>query len=158
MPDNERLTALGASSDAAVAHHVAEPLAQMIRLAQLLSTYGLPGAPLVLLGSTSAEPGRHSFRMPLYSLAKAMVPTLVRILARELGAKGRKCVGVVFDVIEGGMNAGMRDAVRLAHADRSPFGTLGTPDEAAAQVEWVLANPSSLLSGAVITLSGGSLP
>jgi hypothetical protein len=52
----------------------------------------------------------------------------------------------------------MRDAVRLAHADRSPHGLLASTDDAAGQVAWVLDNTSHLVSGALISLSGGALP
>jgi len=158
-PDNQRLIALGSDTDAAIRHYVAEPLGDCLKLAQALSVHGLPGAVLVLVGSTFAQPGRHNWRMPLYSLSKALVPTMVQALAMELGTRNLRCLGVVFDVIEaGGMNAVMRDAIKLAHADRSPFGVLATPDEAASQVAWVLDNTSHLVSGAVISLSGGALP
>lgn len=158
-PDNQRLIDLGEQTQSAITHHVAGPLYDCLKLAQTLSAHGLPGAPLVLVGSSFSSPGRHGWRMPLYSLGKTLVPTLVEILALELGVRGKRCVGVVFDVIEGGgMNSDMREAVRLGHADRSPFGVLASTDEAAAQIEWVLGNSSHLASGAVMTLSGGALP
>ena len=158
-PDNQRLTALGRDTEAAIRHHVAEPLGDCLKLAQVLSAHGRLGAVLVLVGSTFAKSGRHNWRMPLYSLSKALIPTLVEVLALELGARNLRCLGVVYDVLEGaGMNAGMRDAIKLAHADRSPFGMLATPEEAACQVAWVLDNSSHLVSGAVISLSGGALP
>lgn len=156
--DNQRLTDLGCGTHAAILHHVAAPLSDAIMLAQVLREHGLPGAPLVLVGSTAAEPGRHNWRMPLYSLAKSLIPTLTQILALELGTCNKRCIGVVFDVIDGGMSADMRDAVKLAHADRSPEGKLPSPDEAASQIAWILANDSTLISGAVITLSGGAIP
>lgn len=157
-PDNQHLTTLGNGTDAAIRHHIAEPLGDCIKLAKVLADHGLPGATLVLVGSTAAEPGRHNWRMPLYSLAKSLIPTLVKVLALELGARNQRSIGVVFDVIEGGMNAGMRDAVKLAHADRSPSGLLPSPIDAAGQVAWVLENSSMLVSGALINLSGGALP
>lgn len=157
-PDNQRLTALGRDTQAAIQHHVAEPLGDCLNLAQALSIHGQPGATLVLVGSTAAEPGRHNWRMPLYSLSKSLVPTLVKVLAVELGARNQRCLGVVFDVIDGGMNGAMRDAVRIAHADRSPYGLLASKDDAARQVAWVLDNTSHLVSGALISLSGGALP
>lgn len=157
-PDNLRLTALGGATEAAVHHHVAEPLSDSIKLAKALVDHGQPGATLLLVGSTAADPGRHNWRMPLYSLAKSLIPTLVNIMATELGARNQRCVGVVFDVIEGGMNAGMRDAVKLAHADRSPSGVLPSPHDAAGQLDWILSNSSMLMSGAVINLSGGAAP
>ena len=157
-PDNQRLTALGSDTDAAIRHCVAEPLGDCLKLAQALSVHGLLGAAMVLVGSTASEPGRHNWRTPLYSLGKSLVPTLVKVLAVELGARNQRCLGVVFDVIDGGMNGAMRDAVRLAHADRSPYGLLASTDDAAGQVAWVLDNSSHLVSGAVISLSGGALP
>jgi NAD(P)-dependent dehydrogenase (short-subunit alcohol dehydrogenase family) len=112
----------------------------------------------VLIGSTAAAPGRHNYRMPLYTLAKTLVPELVRILAVELGASGHRATGVVFDVIETGMNQRLSAAAKVAHADRSPAGKLPSADEAAAQLEWILAAPGWLASGATVTLSGGALP
>jgi acyl dehydratase len=157
-PDNQRLIALGRDTEAAIRHHVAEPLGDCLKLAQVLSEHGLQGASLVLVGSTAYEPGRHNWRMPLYSLGKSLVPTLVKILAVELGSRNLRCLGMVFDVIDGGMNGGMSDAVRLAHVDRSPFGLLLNPVDAAGQVVWLLDNTSHLVSGAVFTISGGMLP
>src|SRR4030095_1540545 len=103
-------------------------------------------------------PGRHNYRMPLYTLAKALVPELVRILALELAGSGHRITGVVFDVIEAGINAPPGAAAKVPHADRSPAGKLPSADDAAAHLEWVLANPGWLASGATITLSGGALP
>lgn len=156
-PDNTALTKIP-DVPAAVLHHVAEPLGRCIALAQLLRTHGRPGATLILVGSTASLPGRHAFRKPLYSLAKGMIPTLAGALALELGALEQRCIGVVFDALDGGMNAGMSAATRVAHADRSPFGLVPTMDDAARQVLWLLDNPGPLASGAVVTLSGGALP
>ena len=96
--------------------------------------------------------------MPLYSAAKSLLPTLVKTLALELAASRQRCFGVVFDVVDGGMNAAMAARTRLGHEDRSPFGTLISPDAAAGQIEWLLGNSSTFLSGAMIDLSGGALP
>jgi NAD(P)-dependent dehydrogenase (short-subunit alcohol dehydrogenase family) len=156
-PDNRRLLALD-DPTAAVQYNLGDPLVEMIRLGRILEQRGTPAAQLVLIGSTAALPGRHNYRMPLYTLAKALVPEVVRILALELAASGRRVTGVVFDVIEAGMNQRLGAAAKIAHADRSPAGKLPSGDEAAAQLEWILANPGWLASGATITLSGGALP
>jgi acyl dehydratase/NAD(P)-dependent dehydrogenase (short-subunit alcohol dehydrogenase family) len=156
-PDNTRLIALS-DPRASVEHYVAAPLRQCLALARLLAARGTDDALLVLVGSTAVAPGRHNFRMPLYSLGKALLPTLTQILAVELGATGRRIVTVVFDVLETGMNQRLSRAARQSHADRSPTGRLASAEEAAAQVAWVVANRSFLASGATITLSGGALP
>jgi len=157
LPDNQRLVSLD-DLDRSIDYNVSRPLADMIRLASLLQQRGTPGAQLLLIGSTAALPGRHNYRMPLYSLAKSLVPELVRILAIELAGSNHRVTGVVFDVIETGMNQRLSAAARLAHADRSPAGRLPSADEAAAQLEWILGSPGWLASGATITLSGGALP
>ncbi|MBF0283621.1 MAG: SDR family oxidoreductase [Magnetococcales bacterium] len=156
-PDNDGLLAL-AAPEAAVHRHVADPLEQMLALARLLKDQGIPDAPLILVGSTFAEPGRHAFRTPLYSLSKAMIPSLTTILALELARHRRRCLAVVLDVLDGGMNADLNPRVRLAHANRSPFGLVPTPDEVAGQILWLLDNPSPLASGGVFTLTGNTLP
>jgi len=86
------------------------------------------------------------------------VPTLVKILALELGATGHKAIGVNFDMLDGGMNATLSKAGKIAAKDRSPIGKLPTMDEAALDLKWVLDNAGSLISGAVIDLSGGNIP
>jgi 3-hydroxybutyryl-CoA dehydratase len=156
-PDNTRLIRL-ADTGAAIDHHVSQPLRDMIALARLLNERGTEDALLLLVGSTAADPGRHNYRMPLYTLAKSMVPTLCRILAIELGASGRRCAAVVFDVVNTGMNKAMSPQAKLAHQDRSPSGRIPLADEAAEQLAWMLENRSFLASGAVVSLSGGALP
>jgi len=156
-PDNDRLTALP-NLESAVEYNMAAPLRQVIALAQLLAERGTDTAMLVLVGSTAAAPGRHNYRMPLYSLSKALIPELGRILATELAASNKRCVSITYDVIDGGMNKRLSPSARLAHADRSPSGLLPSTDEAAAQIEWVLDNASFLVSGATLTLTGAAAP
>lgn len=156
-PDNSRLIDLP-DATAAVDNHVAGPLRQSISLARLMARVGRPDAVLVLVGSTAALPGRHGYRAPLYSLGKTLMPELARVLAVELGSTQMRCVAVVFDVIEAGMNAHLTSRARLAHVDRSPAGRIPSGADAASQIEWVLSNRSFLLSGATVTLTGGALP
>lgn len=156
-PDNQRLTEL-TSIASAVDFNVAAPLRQSIALAQLLRKHGTSDAVLVLVGSTASMPGRHLYRSPLYSLSKALVPTLARALAVELAETGRRAVGITFDVVEAGMNKRLSPAIRAMHADRAPTGQLPSADEAAAQIAWVLDNRSFMASGATIDLSGSAIP
>jgi acyl dehydratase/NAD(P)-dependent dehydrogenase (short-subunit alcohol dehydrogenase family) len=157
FPDNESLTEL-TDVRAATAFNLASPVNEMIELAQLLKRRGTSNSTLVLIGSAFADPGRHNYRMPLYSLTKSLVPQLARILATELAVHSRRCVAVVFDVIEGGMNKRLSAAGRAAHRDRSPFGQIASADEAAAQLLWVLQNDSFLASGSTLALTGAAVP
>jgi NAD(P)-dependent dehydrogenase (short-subunit alcohol dehydrogenase family) len=156
-PDNQRLTSLG-NIEGAVEHNVAAPLRQALNLAQLLNERGTPNAPLILIGSTAADPGRHNYKMPLYTLSKSLIPTLARVLSVELAATGRRCVALTFDVIEGGMNKRLSPSIRAMHADRAPSGKLPSLSEVADQIAWVLDNKNFLLSGATIDLTGAAIP
>jgi acyl dehydratase/NAD(P)-dependent dehydrogenase (short-subunit alcohol dehydrogenase family) len=156
-PDNTRLTKLSDAA-AAIEYNLSQPLQQSIALSRVLLARGTPDAILLLVGSTAAEPGRHNYRMPLYTLAKSIIPALCRILAVELGVSGQRCAAAIFDVVDAGMNKGMSARTRVAHEDRSPVGRLASAEEAAAQLDWMIANRSFLLSGATLTLSGGALP
>jgi NAD(P)-dependent dehydrogenase (short-subunit alcohol dehydrogenase family)/acyl dehydratase len=156
-PDNRRLIDLD-DAGRSIEHNVAGPLRDIQALATLISDRGTDNSPLILVGSTFAKAGRHYFRMPLYSIAKSTIPTVVEILALELASRRRRCVGVVFDVLDGGMNKGMTESAKLSNADRSPWGGLATPDQAAEQIVWLLENESEFLSGATLTLTAGSIP
>jgi NAD(P)-dependent dehydrogenase (short-subunit alcohol dehydrogenase family) len=157
MPDNQALLGT-ADLGSSVKHRLTSPMLQAISLAKLLNEHGAPGAPLILLGSTFSQPGRHRFRSPLYSTAKSALPTLIQALALELAHDGKRCIGIEFDMIDGGMNAGMNEINRRINADRTPLGRLPTAGEAADQIVWLLSNSSWLVSGTTLRLTGGSIP
>ena len=156
-PDNRQFIDLD-NPENAIGQHVASPLRDIQLLAALVARHGKENAPLILIGSTATKPGRHYYRMPLYSIAKSIIPTVVEVLAMELAPKTKRCFGVVFDALDGGMNKGISESARLANADRSPWGELATLDEAAEQILWLLENQGKLISGATLTLSAGSIP
>jgi 3-hydroxybutyryl-CoA dehydratase len=156
-PDNVPLTAIS-NIPTSVEHFVAAPLRHMISLAQVLKTFGTSDSMLLFVGSAFAEPGRHNYRMPLYTVGKAMIPSLTRALALDLGVTGKRCAAVVFDVLETGMNQRMTKAARLSHANRVPTGVLPSATDAASQVRWILENRSSMASGAVLSMLGGAIP
>jgi 3-hydroxybutyryl-CoA dehydratase len=156
-PDNSALTRLE-DPETAVDHFLARPTTQIIRLARALARHGADDALLLLVGSTAAEPGRHAYKAPLYSLGKSLIPELTRVLAMELSGSRTRCAAIVFDVIEAGMNAQLSPRARLAHVDRSPHGRIPSAADAAGQVAWLLGNSSFLVSGATLTLTGAALP
>ena len=90
-----------------IEHHLTDPIKHCLALARLLRSQGRAGALLILVGSSYSIPGRHGWRMPLYSLSKGIIPNLVKILALELASTKQVVVGVTLDVIKGGMNRGI---------------------------------------------------
>jgi hypothetical protein len=87
-----------------------------------------------------------------------MIPTIVEVLAMELAPKDKRCFGVIFDALDGGMNGAISESARVANADRSPWGEVASLDDAAEQIIWLLQNEGKLISGATLTLSAGSIP
>jgi len=156
-PDNRRFIDMDDPS-ISIEQHLAGPIKDIQALSSFIASNGAENASLILVGSTFANTGRHYYRMPLYSIAKSTIPTLVNLLALELASKSKRCYGVIFDVLDGGMNRGISEATKMANADRSPWGELGSPDEAAKQIIWLLENQSKLINGSIITLSGGAIP
>jgi acyl dehydratase/NAD(P)-dependent dehydrogenase (short-subunit alcohol dehydrogenase family) len=138
--------------------NITRPLRECLALARLLRSKGNPGGLLILVGSSASSPGRHSWRMPMYSLAKSMMPILTKILALELSVSGHRVVAINFDVIDGGMNMGISNATRQSHADRTPTGILPSLSDAADQICWILDNSGFLVSGGTIDLTGGAVP
>ena len=157
-PVKEPLLESSANIKAMTEYHLAKPIRECLALAKLLKERGVPGAQLILIGSTFSNPGRHAWAFPFYSLSKSLVPTLVKILALELGGYGKKVIGVNFDMLDGGMNSAVSKVAKISAMDRSPVGSLPTMDEAASDLKWVLDNSGHLISGAVIELSGGNIP
>lgn len=156
-PSNVILTEIHKIHDA-VQHQLSSPIADIIRLANFMSHSAAAGSTLVLIGSTSSDPGSHLWRNPLYSLAKGLTRQLTHILAKELAPKGIKVVAIKLDLIDGGMNKSMSLTSKQQNSDRTLTGVLPTMTEIAEQIEWVLRNKSRLISGTVIDLTGGAFP
>ena len=74
---------------------------------------------------------------------------------RVVSNNNKRCYGVIFDLLDGGMNKGLSEASKIANADKSPWGILFKPDDAASQIIWLLENQSKLLNGSIINLTGG---
>jgi acyl dehydratase/NADP-dependent 3-hydroxy acid dehydrogenase YdfG len=156
-PNNVKLTNL-TDPKTSIAEQISSPLEQIIRLANLMKKNGKENGCLVLIGSTYSNPGSHGWKFPLYSLSKGMLLNLTKILALELAYKGIRVVGLSLDVIHGGMNQSMTAIAQQMNVDRTLTGELPLMKEVAEQIQWILNNPSRLISGSFIDFSGGAQP
>jgi 3-hydroxybutyryl-CoA dehydratase len=156
-PDNQSLTDVQNLKNH-FEYNFSKPLRECLALAKFLKNNGKEGAILILIGSSFSKAGRHAWKMPLYSLAKSTLPTLVNILSLELSEVAQRIVGVNFDVIDGGMNSSISASSRQANADRMPQGKLPNMQDAAEQIIWILNNNNFLISGGFVDLTGGALP
>jgi 3-oxoacyl-[acyl-carrier protein] reductase len=108
----------------------------------------------IVLASSQAY-RRGSLGHVAYSMAKGGIAGLVRALARNL--KDRALVnGVAPGVIETGMPAGILRARRADILKEIPLGRLGTAEEVAGVVIFLLGPLSTYVTGQIINIDGGT--
>jgi 3-oxoacyl-[acyl-carrier protein] reductase len=90
-----------------------------------------------------------------YAAAKAGVAGLTRSLARELGMRNItvNCVSPGF--IDTDMTRSLTDAQREMLLGQIPLGRLGTADEVAAAVAYLVSPDAGYVTGAVLHVNGG---
>lgn len=120
---------------------------------------GRPGGAIVNIASyagTRAQPGGNAAD---YGAAKAGVAHFTRSLAMELAAKGIRANALAPGLIGTGQwNArfGNDDPDTLAkYAKQVPMGRLGTPEDCAGVVEFLVTPLSGYVTGQVIPVDGG---
>ncbi len=90
-----------------------------------------------------------------YSAAKAAVIGLTRALAKEVGPSGVRVNCVAPGVIDTDMIAGLSEDTRRELAEETPLGRLGTPEDVAAAVAFLLSDEAAFLTGQVLSPNGG---
>ena len=134
-------------------------LRQSVELPLLLAKWARrPGSGvkrLVMLGSTfgAAHPQPHG---GAYSLGKAALEHLARLLTADLAAQGATVNVVVPTVIPVGMNEGLPERARKALAGRMPTGRLVETADLLPVIDFLLSAGSAQINGASIVVDGGS--
>lgn len=90
-----------------------------------------------------------------YSAAKAAVIGMTRALAKEVGPSGVRVNCVAPGVIDTAMLAGLDERDRQELREETPLGRLGTPEEAAAAVAFLLSEEAAFITGQVLSPNGG---
>jgi NAD(P)-dependent dehydrogenase (short-subunit alcohol dehydrogenase family) len=110
---------------------------------------------LTLMASTNGRNGGSSLSGPAYAAAKAGVLNLSRYLAREWAGEGIRVNCVAPGPIDTAMVARFDAATRERLAASVPLGRMGTADEVAAAIAWLVGSEASYVTGAVMNVSGG---
>ena len=112
------------------------------------------GGAIVLISSGSASIGEH--RRVAYGVSKAAVEQLSRHVAARYGRDGIRCnvVAPGFILTETAAR-GVPEAGRVRLADQNPLGRLGTPDDIAHAVGFLLSDRAAFVNGQVLRVDGG---
>ncbi|MDH4168285.1 MAG: SDR family oxidoreductase [Acidimicrobiia bacterium] len=89
-----------------------------------------------------------------YAAAKAALHQLTRTIATEYGPHGIRCNGVAPGVIHTWF-VDTHAPQLLDEADRTPLRRLGTPDDIARVIAWLISDESGFVTGETINASGG---
>lgn len=105
---------------------------------------------------------RGMLRGALYAAAKSAIFSLTKSLALEFASAGIRfnAVGpgpIETPLLKGTMNEDEWQRFRAERAKLVPMGRLGSPDEVAAVVEFLLSDKASYITGQIIHPNGGQL-
>ena len=113
------------------------------------------GGSIVNVSSVAAVLGGANQWIP-YAAAKGAVNTLTLGYARELAPEGIRVNAVMPGLIETEIHAEAGVADRLQKAlPTVPMGRIGTAQECAEAIVWLLSGEAAYMTGAVIPLTGG---
>lgn len=111
---------------------------------------------IVNVGSAAAQMA-HS-EQTAYSVSKAGIEALTRVMAFELAPAGIRVNAVAPGTIATEFLAGMlTNEARLEREQRIPMGRLGTPEEVADVIAFLLSEDARYVTGSVVPIDGGLL-
>jgi NAD(P)-dependent dehydrogenase (short-subunit alcohol dehydrogenase family) len=118
-------------------------------------SHGGAGGVIVNLSSAAARVGSPGLYLD-YSMSKAAIDHFTTGLAREVAADGIRVNAVRPGIIDTEIHATSGHAERLVAAvPQIPMARLGTADEVAQAIVWLLSNDAAYVTGAVLDVTGG---
>jgi 3-oxoacyl-[acyl-carrier protein] reductase len=90
-----------------------------------------------------------------YAASKSGLVGMARSLARELGSRGITANVVAPGFIETDMTAELGEELIKKYAEQIPLARLGSVDDVAGTIEFLVSDAASYITGAVIPVDGG---
>ena len=90
-----------------------------------------------------------------YSATKGAIIAFTKALAKELGPSGIRVNCVSPGVIDTEMNAHLSEEDMKELADETPLGRIGSPEDVASAVKFLLSDDASFITGQVLGVNGG---
>jgi 3-oxoacyl-[acyl-carrier protein] reductase len=113
------------------------------------------GGAIVNIASVVGEMGNAS--QVAYSASKGALIAATKTVARELASRGIRVNAVAPGYIDTPMTQALPDAAKQKLSEAIPQGRLGTPQDVADCVAWLVSDRSSYVTGQVIRVNGGML-
>jgi len=110
---------------------------------------------IVMISSYVGQVGRYG--QANYAAAKAGLFGLTKVLALETATKGITVNCVVPGGIKTDMTAALPEEILKAAVDQIPMHALGTPDDVAEAVRYLVSDEAHYLTGVLVPVAGGLL-
>jgi len=105
---------------------------------------------IVVLASIVGEYG--SAGQTVYAASKAAVANIARSAAKELGRSGIRVNAVAPGVIRTDLTAGVEEGPVV---EKTPLGRLGTPEDVAHAIRFLVSDEAAFITGQVLGIDGG---
>ena len=90
-----------------------------------------------------------------YAASKAGLIGMTKSVAPELASRGVRCNAVAPGFISTPMTDALSEDQKIALKGRIPLGTLGTPDDVASAVMFLVGPDARYITGQVLSVDGG---